>query len=343
VWKVGSQESSLVQQEGRAVGTGGVLRSADTNQGGVSFAHQALLYGSEAEFLAGTVPFVRDALECGDPIRIVITDRGTDWLRGVLGADARHVAFWESSQWYAHPARALAELHRTAQEATAGGRRLRMIGEPWWRARTGQESRAWARHESLVNAALAVANAALVCAYDTRIVGPDVMATAARTHPELLVKGAPQPSPGYIDPVVFNAECNRCPLPELPSPTLWLRFRRVDQLATLRAFVTSHAAQAGATTQSVAQFVQAVDEVATNAIMHGGGAGVLQIWIAPQTMVCEISDTGAGLRDPLAGHLPPDRFAAGGHGLWLARQFSDHVEVHSDPTGTTVRLYLARP
>jgi len=56
--------------------------------------------------------------------------------------------------------------------------------------------------------------------------------------------------------------------------------------------------------------------------------------------VCEVSDTGAGLRDPLAGQLPPERFAAGGHGLWLARQFSDLVEVHSDPTGTIVRLHL---
>jgi hypothetical protein len=60
-------------------------------------------------------------------------------------------------------------------------------------------------------------------------------------------------------------------------------------------------------------------------------------------MMCEVSDTGAGLLDPLAGHLPPDPFAARGRGLWLARQFSDLVELHSDPAGTTVRLYLIPP
>src|SRR6476646_1108000 len=104
-----------------------------------------------------------------------------------------------------------------------------------------------------------------------------------------------QPSPSYANPAVFNAEFNRSPLPELPPPTLWLRFRQLDQLAALRAFVTSHASQTGAATQHVEQFVQAVDEVATNAIQHGGGSGVLQIWADPHTMMCEVSDTGAGL------------------------------------------------
>ncbi len=331
----------MVQREGRAVGTSGALRSVDPNQRGVSSAHQALLYGSEEEFLAGTVPFVREGLECGDPIRITTTDRNIGWLRAALGADAQRVAFCDDDQWYGHPVRALAALHRTVQAASLDGHRLRMIGERLWTARTPQERREWARHESLVNAVLAVGDAALVCTYDTGVVDADVVATVARTHPELVENGgAPRPSPGYTDPVAFNAECNRSPLPERLPPALWLRFRQLDQLAILRAFVTSHATQAGAAAQSVGHFVQAVDEVATNAVEHGGGSGVLQIWTSPDTIVCEVSDTGAGLLDPLAGHLPPDRFTAHGHGLWLARQFSDLLELHSDSAGTTVRLHL---
>jgi anti-sigma regulatory factor (Ser/Thr protein kinase) len=325
------------------VGTGGVSRGVDTNWCGVSVAHQALLYRSEEEFLAGIVPFVRDGLECGDSIRILTTDRNAVWLRAALGADVRRVVFCENSQWYGHPVRALATLHRTVGAARPDGHRLRMIGEPVWTARTARENREWARHESLVNAVLAGANAALVCTYDARVVDPVVVANMARTHPELVVDGRSQPSPGYTDPVVFNAECTSSPLPELPPPALWLRFRRLDQLATLRAFVTSQATQAGVATHSLERFVQAVDEVVTNAVEHGGGSGVLQIWTSPHTMVCEVSDTGAGLRDPLAGHLPPDRCTASGHGLWLARQFSDLLEVHSDPAGTTVRLHLNLP
>jgi anti-sigma regulatory factor (Ser/Thr protein kinase) len=331
------------QQEGDAVGTGSALRSVNTNQRRGAMVHQALLYGSEDEFLAGTVPFIRGGLERGDPIRIVTTDRNAGWLRSVLGGDARELAFCNSSQWYRHPVRALAAVHSAAHAASADGHRLRMVGEPSWTTRPAQEAREWARHESLVNVALAVTNAALVCTYDTRIVAPDAVAEVARTHPELVVNGDPHPSQSYTDPAVFNAECNRFPLPGLPPPTLWLRFRQLDQLATLRAFVTSHATRAGATASSVDQFVQAVDEVATNAIEHGGGSCVLQIWIGPNTMSCEVSDTGAGLPDPLAGQLPPGCFAACGHGLWLARQFSDLVEVHSDPAGTTVRLHLTLP
>jgi hypothetical protein len=167
-------------------GVRGVVSSVVANRGGEMLAHRALLYGSEEEFLAGTVAFIQDGLDRGDPIRVVTTDRNTDWLRAVLGADAGRVAFGESSQWYQHPVRALAAVHRSVQEATRGGQRLRMIGEPWWAAHTAQQNTEWARYESLVNTALAWSNAALVCTYDTRIVGPDVVAqVVARTHPEL--------------------------------------------------------------------------------------------------------------------------------------------------------------
>jgi anti-sigma regulatory factor (Ser/Thr protein kinase) len=322
------------------VGASGVLRGVDPNQCGVSSAHQALLYGSQDEYLAGVVPFVRDGLECGDPVRIATTDRNAGWLRAKLGADARDVVFCDDSQWSGHPVRALAALQGIVQAASSDGHRLRMIEERLWTIRTAPETRAWARHESLVNAVLSVGDAALMCTYDTAVVDPDVAANVARTHPALVVHGEPRPSPGYTDPAVFNAEFNKSPLPELLPPALWLRFRRMDQLAILRAFVTSHATQAGAAAQSIGQFVQAVDEVATNAVEHGGGSGVLQIWTGPHAIVCEVSDTGAGLRDPLAGQLPPDRVTAHGHGLWLARQFSDLLELHSDSAGTTVRLHL---
>jgi anti-sigma regulatory factor (Ser/Thr protein kinase) len=248
-----------------------------------------------------------------------------------------------AAQWYRHPVRALAAVCRTVQETRPGGQRLRMIEEPLRTARTAQQSKEWARYESLVNAALAWANAAMVCTYDTCVADPTVVAEAARTHPELVVDGGPRPSRDYADPVMFTAECDGSPLPELPPPTLWLRFDGVGQLFTLRDFVTSHASQAGAPARHIEQFVLAVDEIATNAIEHGGGSAVLQIWTDPQTMLCEVSDTGTGLRDPLTGHLPPDRFATRGRGLWLARQLCDLLELRTGPAGTTVRLHLTLP
>ncbi|HEX4099237.1 MAG TPA: anti-sigma factor RsbA family regulatory protein [Pseudonocardiaceae bacterium] len=321
----------------------GVLGSVATDRGGASLAHQALLYGSEEEFVAGTVPFIRDGLDRGDPVRVVTTDRNAGWLRAALGADVGRVTFGETSQWYRHPVRALAAVHRSVQVASRGGQRLRMVGEPWWTARTAQQSMEWARYESLVNAALAWSYAALLCTYDASVVGPDVVTQVARTHPELVVNGAARPSPSYLDPAVFNAKCDRSPLPELPAPVLWFRFDGVGQLVILRDFVISHATQAGAAVLDVTQFVQAVYSVATNAIEHGGGSGVVRVWTGPQTILCEVSDTGAGLRAPLVGRLPSGRSTARGRGLWLARQWCDLVEVRSGPAGTTVRLHLTLP
>jgi anti-sigma regulatory factor (Ser/Thr protein kinase) len=319
---------------------GGVLSTVDTNQCGEALTHQALLYGSEEEFLAGTVPIIQDGVVRGDPIRIVTTVRNADWLRSALGADAQRVVFDDSSEWYRHPVRALTAVYHAVQAAVADGQQLRMIGEPLWTARTGQERRELARHESLVNVALASAHAALVCTYDARVVDSEVTAQAARTHPELVVDGGIRPSPSYTDPAVFSAECDTSPLPAPPPWAVELPFHRLGQLATLRAFITSYATWAGATAQEFEHFLQAVDEVATNAIEHGGGSGVLRIWTDRQTMSCEVSDTGAGLHDPLAGHLPPPPGRVGGLGLWLARHFSDLVELRTDSAGTTVRLHL---
>jgi anti-sigma regulatory factor (Ser/Thr protein kinase) len=322
--------------------SGGALRRVDTDRSGGSLTHQALLYGSEEEFLTSTVPFIRDGLNCGDPIRVATTGRNTGWLQVALGTDARHVTFCDSSQWYRHPVRTLAALHHTVHAAARGGQRLRLIEDPMCTTRTRQESKEWARYESLVNAALARVNAALVCTYDTRLVESEIVAEVARTHPELVVHGDSRPSSSYVDPVVFNAEFDKLPLPEPPPSALRLKFDGVSQLSTLRGFVISYVTWAGAAVQAAEQFVQAVDEVATNAIDHAGGSGLLRVWTDPQWISCEVSDTGDGLRDPLAGRLPTG-FTVRGRGLWLARQLCDLVELHSDPGGTTVRLHLALP
>lgn len=318
----------------------GLSRTVAANPGGGSLTHQALMYGSEQGFLAGTIPVVSAGLERGDLLRIVTTARNAGWLRAELGAAAARVEFGDSSVSYRHPVRTLASVHRTVQAASREGRRLCLIGEPLWTLRSPQENTEWARYESLVNAALAWASAVLVCTYDIRAIAPDVIADMVRTHPELVTAGGVTPTPNYVDPVEFSAEHDTLPLPELPPPALSLRFDEVDQLVALRALVNTNATKAGAPIPDVERFVQAIDEVATNAIEYGGGAGTVRLWTASQAMLCEISDTGAGLSDPLAGRLPSGRSTARGRGLWLARQLCDLVDVRSGQAGTTVRLRL---
>jgi hypothetical protein len=59
-----------------------------------------------------------------------------------------------------------------------------------------------------------------------------------------------------------------------------------------------------------------------------------------ERFVCEIADAGEGFHDPFAGYLPPVLQARDGAGLWVARQLTSQLELHSEPDGLTVRLWI---
>jgi anti-sigma regulatory factor (Ser/Thr protein kinase) len=83
--------------------------------------------------------------------------------------------------------------------------------------------------------------------------------------------------------------------------------------------------------------VLAVDEAATNTLMHGGEPGWLSTWEDGEAFVAEVSDNGR-LEDLCAGTSPPGTSAPDGRGLWIIRQVCDRVELASGPDGTTVRM-----
>ncbi|MEV4617835.1 ATP-binding protein [Asanoa sp. NPDC049573] len=114
------------------------------------------------------------------------------------------------------------------------------------------------------------------------------------------------------------------------------------QVTDLRHSLTACASAAGLRDQRLDDFVLAVNELITNAVRHGGGAGRLLLWRADHTLVCEVSDGGAGIGpDQLANHERPAPDTAGGWGLWLAGQLSDSMKVATGPAGTTVRISTA--
>jgi anti-sigma regulatory factor (Ser/Thr protein kinase) len=59
-----------------------------------------------------------------------------------------------------------------------------------------------------------------------------------------------------------------------------------------------------------------------------------------ERFVCEVSDDGAGLDDPLAGFVPPRPGHSSGAGLWVARQLTQQLELVPSARGTTVRLWI---
>ncbi|MBU2670851.1 ATP-binding protein [Actinoplanes bogorensis] len=112
-----------------------------------------------------------------------------------------------------------------------------------------------------------------------------------------------------------------------------------DAITTLRHSVTSCAGAAGLSGDRLADFVVAVNELLTNAVRHGGGLGRVVMWAAEGAVVCEVSDSGAGLT--ATRPEPATRPAAdqpGGWGLWLAEELTDTFELITGDAGTTVRV-----
>jgi anti-sigma regulatory factor (Ser/Thr protein kinase) len=112
-------------------------------------------------------------------------------------------------------------------------------------------------------------------------------------------------------------------------------------LPDLRAWVhiRAHAWEPG---DAADDFVLAVSEIATNAVVHGGGAGTLTLRHDDGQLVCRIADTGPGMADPGAGRTPPPPTATTGYGLWLAHNLTSTVLISTSPAGTTVLVRLSR-
>jgi serine/threonine-protein kinase RsbW len=107
-------------------------------------------------------------------------------------------------------------------------------------------------------------------------------------------------------------------------------------VTALRHTVTAGAVAAGLTGDQLGDFVVAVNELLTNAVRHGGGAGHLTVWCDGDIVMCEVSDRGGGL-GPLPAKRPaPDQ--PGGRGLWLVRELTDTCEIKTGPDGTAVRI-----
>jgi anti-sigma regulatory factor (Ser/Thr protein kinase) len=107
----------------------------------------------------------------------------------------------------------------------------------------------------------------------------------------------------------------------------------------VRQFVAGRARAAGLAASRCDDLVLAVNEVASNSVRHGGGRGDIRIWPEGDVLMCEVRDRGR-LDDPMAGRRRPDLVELGGHGLWIANQVCDLVQMRSFPEGSAVRIHM---
>ena len=100
---------------------------------------------------------------------------------------------------------------------------------------------------------------------------------------------------------------------ELGPPSAELAFRATD-LGRLRHLTSELAERRGLGSDRTADAVLAVNELASNSVEHGPGAGVLRLWIdGSNGLVAEVADRGR-LSRPVPRHgasrPPPGRAAA---------------------------------
>ena len=109
----------------------------------------------------------------------------------------------------------------------------------------------------------------------------------------------------------------------------------VTDLPAVRQLIESRAQDAGLPRDRRQDIVLAVDEIASNAIRHGGGSGRLEVWLAADQLWFRVSDDGRGFA---AGPEPslPDARQTNGRGLWIATRVADTLAVNTGPSGTVV-------
>jgi len=291
--------------------------------------HQALLYESPSQFLAGVLPFIRGGLDRREPVLAVTSDANGALLRDELGGTARDVRFIDQYTWYDAPGRTLAACHRYVREHE----RVRVVGEPVFTGRDELETAEWHRFEAIVNLAFAHQPASMLCPYDSGTLPAEVVAGARRTHPGL---AGLDRNEAYLDPAEFFARYDTG-LPPPAEPPATMNF--TADPGPVRHFVAAQAGSRGLPRPKVDDLVFAVNEVTTNAIRHGAGYGQVRMWREAGRLLCEVTDPGEAKGDPL-GCVPPDPDSEHGHGLWVARQMVDLMEIRTRQPGTTVRMHV---
>ena len=301
------------------------------------FVHAALFYRTPAEFTAGVLPYVEAAVAAGEPVMVASQGRNLQLLRTQLDGLGERVAFADLTSIGPNPGRLLGWLRQVSGQHH--GQPVRYVHEAVWSSRGPEEVGEVIRHEGLINQIVTSWRVSVLCPYDLAL-GPDVIASAECTHPELIRGGHHEASHSYDPQLPFPAEYDR-PLGDPPPDAAVLAYR--DDLARVRAFTARHACQAGLPDHRVRDLVIAVAELAANTLVHTSSAGTLGIWATTNEIICQVHDSGR-IEDPLTGRLRPDPADVdGGRGLWVANQLCDLVEIRTGRGGTQVRLHMRLP
>jgi anti-sigma regulatory factor (Ser/Thr protein kinase) len=306
------------------------------------FVHEALLYSTPEELVAVAAPFLRDGLERDEVVLVVTGALSLAVLRDAVADLAGGIDWRDTAAWHPKPAdriRALDGYMRGALDR--GVRRVRIIDELMWPRDSRAAVAELKRFESISNLLFATRAVWMVCPYNASLFN-HILPDAYRTHPVIRdARITRKASVAYLEPrEFFDALDTETEQPSRPGNARVLRFHDFPEV---RPFVVAAATAAGLHGERLRDLELAAFEMATNAIRHGHQAAEVSVWTTGVELVCQVADTGSGMKDRLAGYGPPSEPALGGWGLLLARRLCDHVDVRSGPRGTIVRLTMRLP
>jgi anti-sigma regulatory factor (Ser/Thr protein kinase) len=306
-----------------------------------SYTHEALFFDSRPALLEAAVPWLREGLQAGDHVLLVCTDDNNAALADALGQDP-HVTVLPRTRIYRKAVDAVAFFHDLVTARVAAGQsRVRLVGEVGFdTGPLGHDE--WCRYEAVCNHALAPLPLWSVCAYDTHVLPRPLLDTAWATHPWLRAGGARARNGDFVQPALLLRDLAR-PLESPAAEAATSTLTELGELPRLRRWLQAGLADAQVGTEAAENAVLAVDEVAANGLRHGRPPVEVALWLTPSGVVCDVTDRGTGITDPLAGYTPPDplQLLEGGVGLWMTRRLCEGVTTGWTPTGFTVRLTLA--
>jgi anti-sigma regulatory factor (Ser/Thr protein kinase) len=299
------------------------------------FAHSALLYHGDDEYLAATVSFVRAGVAAGEPVAVVVPAARIALLRGELGQTADLVRMVDMSTAGRNPGWILPGVLREFADQYPG-RSVRIVEEPIWHGRGSDEYPPCVRHEALINQSFAGQAVAIRCPYDAERLDRTALADAARTHPLVVEHGATRASDRYAPDAVLAAYNTTLPAPANAEMCV------VDaaSLPRLRRVATEFGLRQGLSDDRTDDLVLTLTELATNSIEHAHCAATVLLGRADDHVVCQVRDNGH-ISDPLAGRQPVPPSAARGRGLLMVNHLADLVRVYTVPGRTITEVRFA--
>ncbi|MEA2319320.1 MAG: hypothetical protein QOD44_3509 [Solirubrobacteraceae bacterium] len=297
--------------------------------------HNLFFYDDDDALVDNVAPFLAEGLRQREATVLVVDPRKCAMLSDALGDLTRGLACIDRDSYYTRPEAALAGYDAAVRRyVSQGASRIRVFGElPL--CRTDEDSDTWILYEALLNPAFAHHPVTILCGLDAREQPDSVLEGSWHTHPRTMNGGW--------------AENDHYHHPEEVVRALTPRPADVSGLATVPADMDARALRMRLLAEMAAvkvpdphagDMLVAVGEVLANAHRHGGGVRTLRIGRVGRQFVCEVSDHGPGLDDPLAGYLPPRAGHARGAGLWVARQMTRRLEMLSSERGLTTRLWI---